>query len=414
MQDLFRTEAIDGQRHRLEGDVTLTRSIPLSVVTGLLTTITVSIALWASLGHYSRSETVAGSLAPEGVLSKVYAERPGRVVWLSVRDGDLVRQGQPLATINTEQDLEGGISPDAERLASVAEQSRLTRRELGYEDDRAEKERQRLTRLKSDLNAERTQLASQIALQKEAVLSTRHSFDAMTAIVARGFETRTDYEQRRQIWLAAESQLRSLIQQISQLDERRSEAEADLAKLPSEHASKVADLHSSIDQLDQHRIDIQGAHAFTITAPITGRVTALQAMAGRSVDSRLPLLAIVPQGAHMQATLYAPSRAIGMARVGQSVRIMYDAFPYQRFGTFTGHIVRISHSVLAPGEVDTPIKLDDPVFEIRVALDQQRVEAFGEVLPLEPGMTLSADIILDRRTFLDWILEPIRAVEARS
>lgn len=412
--NLFRAEAIEHQKLRLEGEVTLTRSMPLSVVTGLLTVITASVGIWAGLGHYSRTETVTGSLTPEGVLSKVYADKPGRLVWLGARDGDLVREGQPLATVNTEQDLEGGISPDSERLASVAEQARLIKQELVYENDRADKERARLIRLVNDLGSERQQMSSQISLQKEAVVSTRHSLDAIKALLDKGFETRTDYEQRRQIWLSAETQLQSLIQQISQIDERRSEAESDLAKLPSDHASKVADLHNNIDQLDQHRIDIEGAHSFTITAPTTGRVTTIQAMVGRTVDGRLPLLAIVPQGARMQATLYAPSRAIGMARIGQPVRLMYDAFPYQRFGTFTGHIVRISHSVLAPNEVDTPVKLDDPVYEIRVALDRQNVEAFGDVLPLEPGMTLSADVILDRRSFLDWMLEPLRAVEARS
>lgn len=411
---LFRPEALDHRRQRLEGEVTLTRSMPLSVITGLLTVITASIALWAVLGHYSRTETVTGSLTPEGALSKVYADKPGQLVWLGVNDGDLVRQGQPIATIRTEQDLEGGASPDTERLASVAEQTQLTARELGFENDRAGKERARLTRLIGDLGAERAQMISQIDLQKQAVASTRQSFDALTALVGKGFETRTEYEQRRQVWLAASTQLQALVQQIAQLDERRSEAEADLGKLPSDHAGKVADLHNSLDTLDQRRIDIQGARSFTITAPIAGRITAVQAMAGRSTDGRQPLLTIVPQGSVMQATLYAPSRAIGMARVGQPVRLMYDAFPYQRFGTFTGHIVRISHSVLAPDEVDAPVKLQDPVYEVHVALDRQRIDAFGEALALEPGMTLSADVILDRRSFLDWILEPIRAVRARS
>lgn len=411
---LYRSEALESRRQRLEGDVLLTRSLPLWVMTGLLTAITVSISLWAVLGHYSRTETVAGSLVPEGVLSKVYAERPGQLVWLGVKDGDTVRQGQPIATIRTEQNLEDGASPDAERLASVAEQTRLTARELDFENDRAAKEHTRLVRLIRDLGSERAQMTSQIDLQKQAVASTRQSFDAMTVLVGQGFETRTEYEQRRQAWLAAATQLQSMIQQIAQLDERRSQAEADLAKLPSDHAGKVADLHSSIDQLDQRRIDIQGGHAFTITAPIAGRVTAVQAMAGRNADTRRPLLAIVPQGAAMQATLYAPSRAIGMARIGQPVRLMYDAFPYQRFGTFTGHIVEISHSVLAPDEVDAPVKLQDPVYELRVALDRQRIDAFGEALPLQPGMTLTADVILDRRSFLDWIMEPIRAVRARS
>lgn len=303
---LYRAEAINHRRQRLEGDVTLTRSMPLSVITGLLTVITGAIVLWATLGHYSRTETVTGSLAPEGVISKVFADKPGQLVWLGVRDSDVVRQGQPIATIRTEQNLEGGASPDAERLVSVAEQAQLTERELGYENDRAAKERVRLTRLIADLGSERAQMTSQIDLQRQAVVSTRHSFDAMTALVDKGFETRTEYEQRRQAWLAASTQLQSLVQQIAQLDERRSEAEADLGKLPSDHASKVADLHSSLDTLDQRRIDIQGARSFTITAPIAGRVTSVQAMAGRSTDGRQPLFTIVPLGSVMQATLYAP------------------------------------------------------------------------------------------------------------
>lgn len=411
---LFRTDALNHRRQRLEGDVLLTRSLPLSVITGLLTVITLAVCFWVVLGHYSRTETVIGSLTPEGVLSKVYADKPGQLIWLGVTDGDVVRQGQPIATIRTEQSLEGGASPDTQRLASVAEQAKLTTRELEYENDRAGKERVRLTRLLGDLGAERDEMRSQIDLQKQAVTSTRGSFDAMTALVDKGFETRTNYEQRRQAWLAASTQLQALVQQIAEIDERHSEAEADLGKLPSEHASKVADLHNSLDQLDQRRIDIQGAQSFTIIAPIAGRVTSLQVMPGRSTDGHQPLFAIVPQGSVMQATLYAPSRAIGMARVGQPVRLMYDAFPYQRFGTFTGRIVRISHSVLAPDEVDAPVKLQDPVYEVRVALDRQGIDAFGEVMPLEPGMTLSADVILDRRSFLDWIMEPLRAVRARS
>ncbi len=411
---LFRSEALAYRRQRLEGEVTLTRSIPLSIITGLLTLTTVALGLWVTLGHYSRTETVTGSLTPKGVLSKIFADKPGQIIWLGVKDGDLVREGQPIATVSTEQSLEGGASPDTQRLASVAEQAHLTSREMGYENDRAMKERFRLMRLIGDLAAERAELTSQINLQKEAVASTRKSFEAMTALVDKGFETRTEYEQRRQVWLSASTQLQALIQQIAQIDERRSEAEADLGKLPADHASKVAELHSSLDQLDQRRIDIEGARAFTITAPISGRVTSIQAMAGRSTDGQQPLLTIVPDGSVMEATLYAPSRAIGMARVGQPVHLMYDAFPYQRFGSFSGHIARISHSVLAPSEVDAPVKLQDPVYEIAVALDRQQINAFGETLPLEPGMTLNADVVLDRRSFLDWLLEPVRALKARA
>lgn len=410
VNDLFRVEATEHRRNRLEGDVLLTRSVPLWIITALIATISTTLVLWATLGHFSRTERVQGNVVSEGVLSKIFADHPGKIVWLGVKEGDLVARDQPIAMLRIEQAMTGGASPNDERLRSIGEQSKLTLRELGYENGRSSAERRRLTHLIAELDQERDQLQTQLNLQKQAIESTRSSFDAVSSLVEKGFETRTNYEARRQAWLAASAQLETAIQQMSQLAERRSDAEAALAKLPEEHEGKIADLRNSLDGLDQRRIDVESARGFTITAPVSGRVTAVQAMQGRSSDGRMPLLSIVPQGASMQATLFAPSRAVGMARPGQVVRLMYDAFPYQRFGSFTGRISSISHAVLAPDEVDTPIKIQEPVYEIKVVLDQQNVKAFGQAIPLQPGMTLSADIVLDRRSFLEWLLEPLESL----
>ena len=92
---------------------------------------------------------------------------------------------------------------------------------------------------------------------------------------------------------------------------------------------------------------------------------------------------------------------------------MYDAFPAERFGSFRGTIVQISRTILAPKEVDAAVEIREPVYSMRVALAQQAVTAFGESVPLQPGMTLRANIVLDRRTFFDWLLEPINAVRER-
>ena len=414
MSTLFRSEALEGRRNALDGEVIMTRSVPLWAMTGLLSAITVVTATWVGLGSYTRTETVPGSLAPDQALAKIFADRPGRVIWLGVKDGDVASAGQPMATVRLEQTLSNGRSPGVERLASVAEQAKLTIEQLKLEGENAAAERLRLQRLINELGNEHGQLATQIDLQRQAVESTHVSLSAVQKLVDVGFETHTSLEQRRQAWLTASAQLQSLIQQVAQLAERSSDAEAELLKLPEEHAAKMADLHSTLDGLDQRRVEVESARSYTITAPITGRVTSVQTAAGRSSDGRLPLLAVVPLGAAMQATLYAPSKAMGMARPGQQVRLMYDAFPYQRFGASTGRIIAISQSVLTPEEVDAPVKVKDPIYEMRVRLDDQHVRAFGQNLVLQPGMTLTADIVLDRRSFLHWLLEPVRAVEARS
>jgi membrane fusion protein len=102
-----------------------------------------------------------------------------------------------------------------------------------------------------------------------------------------------------------------------------------------------------------------------ITAPIGGRVTALQAAAGRVVEPGRPLMTIVPSGSALHAEIYAPTRAIGFVESGEEVRLLYDAFPYQRFGSFAGRVNRVSRTVLDPRDIAAPLKIEEPVYRTR-------------------------------------------------
>ncbi len=84
-----------------------------------------------------------------------------------------------------------------------------------------------------------------------------------------------------------------------------------------------------------------------IRAPIAGRVSSLQATVGKPADPRQLQLSIVPDGSTLQAELFVPTRARGFVRPGQEVRILYDAFPYQRYGTHRGQVDDVSQTVLA-------------------------------------------------------------------
>ena len=93
---------------------------------------------------------------------------------------------------------------------------------------------------------------------------------------------------------------------------------------------------------------------------------------------------------------------------------MYDAFPFQRFGSFGGRIVSISRTVLGPNEIDAALPIKEPVYRLRVAVPDQTIAGYGEVVPLQPGMTLQANIVLERRSFLSWLLQPLNAVLKRT
>jgi membrane fusion protein len=74
---------------------------------------------------------------------------------------------------------------------------------------------------------------------------------------------------------------------------------------------------------------------------------------------------------------------------------MYDAFPYQHFGTYRGEVVKVSQTILTSSDVAGPIKLTEPGYRVTAALDRPNIDAYGKTVPLQPDMLLKADIILE-------------------
>jgi membrane fusion protein len=97
-------------------------------------------------------------------------------------------------------------------------------------------------------------------------------------------------------------------------------------------------------------------------------------------------------------------------KVGQDVRLAVDAFPYQRFGTVRGKVVTVATSSMsAQGEDGRPIV----VYPVTVELEQPSVAAYGRREPLVSGMTLTARIVTEKQSLLQWLFEPLFAVQRR-
>jgi len=192
-------------------------------------------------------------------------------------------------------------------------------------------------------------------------------------------------------------------------------AEINLERLPIDSADRLANLQRSLFDVTQHATETEGRRRYIVRAPIAGRVTSVLAAVGRTVDPKTPMLSIVPTDSHFQAELFVPARAIGFVAPGQSVRLLYDAFPFQRFGSYSGIIESVATTMLAPAEMPGPVAgiSKKPAYRVKVALDRQTVDAFGREVALQPDMTLRADIILERRSLIEWLLEPLLSMRHR-
>jgi membrane fusion protein len=213
--------------------------------------------------------------------------------------------------------------------------------------------------------------------------------------------------------LARQQELAALDQRIANTKQILREARIELEQLPADSADRVAKLRAGLDDLERRKAEAAAQGSQIVRAPIAGRVTSLQGAAGMRIDTAKPVLALLPSSASLRAELFVASRAIGFVRPGQQVRLMYDAFPFQRFGTYGGKVEGVSETVLAPDEVIGPVHPRDPSYRVVVRLDQPTVAAFGHEVALQPDMTVQADIVLEPRTLLEWVLEPLYSLRGR-
>jgi membrane fusion protein len=149
-------------------------------------------------------------------------------------------------------------------------------------------------------------------------------------------------------------------------------------------------------------------------------VTAIQAEVGGNALPNVPLMSIVPAGSNLEAQLFSPSRGIGFVRPGQRVLLRYQAFPYQKFGLYEGVVTSVSHAAVGPSELAQQLRgltslygTQEPVYRITVGLARQTATAYGEAVPLQPGMQVEADVMIETRRHFEWVLDPLYTLTGR-
>jgi len=412
---LFRQEAVEFHcDHRQWGEVALLQPVSTKLAVWFVATCVVLIAVFVFLAPYARKETVPGYLTPTAGTARIYAPQPGIVSAVEVQEGQDIKEGQPLLSVTTAQVAADGQDVNLAMLDALVRQRDLLTQQIPAEEVRTRSERERLAALIQGLEAEATHIGGQIATQRERIRLMEGLVAAAARLNPRGYVSDIEYRRREEALLEQRQNLDVLGQQAAARRNQLIEQRSALEQLPFVVADRMRTLHGELSTLQQRIAEINGRRAYVIRAPVAGRVSALQAMVGRPADPRQLQLSIVPDGSTLQAELFVPTRAAGFVRKGQRVRVLYEAFPYQNFGTYGGRIVKVSHTVLTPADAAAPVELREPAYRVTVALDRPDVDAYGNRIPLQPDMLLRADIILDSRALMSWILNPLLGVGARA
>lgn len=180
-------------------------------------------------------------------------------------------------------------------------------------------------------------------------------------------------------------------------------------------------------QLAQEGTENQSRKTILITALQSGLVSSIHlpkgesAQAGKSVATLVPVDASGQGKAELQAHLYAPSRNAGIVQPGQTVWMRYGSYPCPKFGLAQGQVQSISDTPTAPQDLpngqsaalQSAAQTQESLYRIQVQLKDQNITAYGESLPLKPGMTLETDVVQEKRAVWEWVFEALLAARQK-
>ncbi|UUL82576.1 HlyD family secretion protein [Sphingomonas qomolangmaensis] len=406
---LLRREAIQHARETAFGQPIA--RFPVSWTWATLTTLLVIIVVAAIMFNqtFERTAIVPGSLDVDGGRAQLFVNQPGTVESVLVGEGEIVKKGQPLFTLaNNSVAIDGrGLRENLEagfdEQAAILNERKLSLRQLAIQRDSEALAAQRL------IESEMLSLRGAFSHQNQRLKMAEEDLDVIKPVAERGFISGNAVRQRELVLLAARQAADETAGRLRVLQEQgaRQRAVSAQAKYTTQQEATV--LAEATSALNQRRIQSDVGARQQIVAPTTGRVSAVQISPGQIARPQFPLLAIIPKGRAIVAVLHIPSRSIGLIRVGQEVRMRYHAFPYQRFGAAKAVIRQVSQTLIRPEESPSGALSDEPAYRVIAIIDRNDITAYGTRHRLLPGMTFDADIILEKRSFADWILEPLRA-----
>lgn len=189
-----------------------------------------------------------------------------------------------------------------------------------------------------------------------------------------------------------------------------------------------------IEQLDKQAEGLADRlKHFVIKAPIDGVVQQLAVTSpGQVVAVGQSIAVVVPEGGPLEVEALLPSAEVGFVALGDEAVIKADAFPFTRYGTFSGRIAAISDEAVAAAKalamqdtsqaghgegIGQPTGIPDVAglhYILKIAPDDPRHTSTGRPLSLQPGMTVRVEIKTESRSVLSFLMSPLAETLANS
>ena len=428
----------------------------------LLCGVLAAAIVWSVFAKLDIYAVASGRVQPTGRSKVIQPLDPGAVKAIRVENGSKVKAGDVLLELDP-------TLASAERQASSGDlwslRAEIPRRRAAIETVQAHRTDAPKVTFPEDVNAEirlreESVLAAELAQYAASVASLQGQIgenEALKArfkgsiearerliaiqrerlgmkqeLMAKGAGTRAAALESQQ---GLESELTNLAYDKGQLTQADAagvsltkKAEMLQKQFVADQAQKLTDAQR---KLDRFREDLVKANfrldRTTLRAPIDGTVQQLAVTTiGQVVTTGQPLMVLVPSEGAIEIEALVQNTDIGFVEVGQEATIKVNAFPFTRYGTLDGRVIRVSRDAVDAKDASqtsdaatasraqnqsifssTP-SAQNLVFPVVVSLNKTSLSIDGKDVPLSAGMTAQVEIQTGSRRVIDYLFAPLR------
>jgi|GEM_PF-3196638 len=395
----------------------------------LISAAVIGFIIWANVLQVSEVASTNGEITHQGDVVNVQHLVGGRVKKLFVKNGEAVKEGQTLISLDPViSQLELGSIQGKKALLS-AQKTRLDallnnkKPDFSQVEDSNIRTAQRLlyeNTMKSFaldrkiLLSQIDQVKTEIDLLKndqaklsKSVTLIKEELEIRSKLRAKGLNPRVTLLQLEKEYNEAEYSLRQIPKNIKKQKEKEQELTTTLASVSAtymeNYSKELEQVNAEMGTVEkQISIFDSNIDALEIKAPVEGIIHDIQVKnPGQIAKPGDVLVTLIPTEKPLIAKVKISSRDIGHIQKGQQAVMRITTYDSRRYGVLKGVVSDISPSVIVPGDKT------EAYYEGIIALDKEYIGKNADQMKLFSGMTLTADIKTGSKYFIEYLLKPI-------
>ena len=351
-----------------------------------------ALVAWAAIGRVDQVTRAPAQIIAAARTQVVQSPDGGVLTELHVHEGDVVKAGQLLATLQKERATaavsESRGKSSALRITLARLEAEVYGKPLAFDPDlRSYTE---YIRNQTDLYAKRRNaIESDIAALQNMLRLARRELDINQSLIATGDVSQADILRMERSVADIEAQINSRRNKYFQ------DAQAEMTKAQEDLASQTEQLRDRTQVLEHTEL----------RAPVDGLVNNIRVNTlGGVVRAGDTVMELLPSAGDLAVEAKVSPADIAFVAVGQFANVRIDAYDSSIFGGMRGEVSYISPDVLTEDTRQGPLQY----YRVRIVIKEAEFRGKqSEAIRLRPGMTAQVDIKARDKTVLEYITKPI-------